>query len=91
MDLVDFVSGCFTNPIRRQLIELWSFLVAVSVSWCYVSRYLGLATTEKRKLFHFLISAVYVSGIRYDVEFLCIAAAAVFVAFVLAEVIISYT
>ncbi|GAU92989.1 hypothetical protein RvY_04992 [Ramazzottius varieornatus] len=86
MDAVSFVSGCFTNPVRRQLIGWWSLLVVTSVTWCYISPFLGLPTTVKRKLFHLAISAVYISGIYYDAFFLCIAAAVVFLAFIIVEI-----
>ncbi|OQV25072.1 putative Dolichol kinase [Hypsibius exemplaris] len=84
--LIEAAAHCLSNPVRLRLILFWTLLVLLSIAWCYASPLLNLHTSSKRKFFHFAISAVYVSGIVFDFEFLCVAAVCALIAFVISEI-----
>ena len=74
------------TPIRIHLIIFWAFLVLLSLAWCYVAPLLQLHVSSTRKFFHFAIATVYVSGILWDFEFLCVAAVVALNVFFVSEV-----
>uniref|UniRef100_A0A0K0DG55 dolichol kinase n=1 Tax=Angiostrongylus cantonensis TaxID=6313 RepID=A0A0K0DG55_ANGCA len=85
VNLVNF--RYFVNPFRYFLLIFWVCNVLASVGFGIFVNAIGRSSTIHRKFFHLTVSMIYLSGIRYDHDFVWLCGWLVFCMFVIVEVL----